>query len=165
MKKKSNNKKLIIDIAREYKKSNKNVLIINSDINTKSKYSNKFETENNILLESEKIVEQEIEKLINNVEKNISMLEITHKGMEITLKTIDRLRKIVDILNQKYDIILIDNNSINYNTLTLFWIKIAQIRVLNIKYGNVTIPQVLDVIQKTENIDEKIDIGIIDSDI
>lgn len=162
--KKSNNRKLILNMAQEYKKANKNVLIINSNVNAKSKYNNKIETENNLLLKSKTISEQEIEKLIDNIEENISILEITDKGIEITLKTIDQLRTILDILNQKYDIILIDNNSINYNTLTLFWIKISKIRVLNIKYDNVSIPQLLDVAQITENINEEIDLGVIDCD-
>ncbi len=155
----SNNKKLILNLACEYKKNNKSVLIVNTNneryINEKNKKYYDIEEVN--------IDDSKVDSL--NKEAKINLLEFNYNNMEINLNTtLMEIQELFNRFSDKYNIILIDDNDLFSNDLTLLLVKFAKLKILNINYGKASLKQVSETIRLVDNLSEIIDIGIINND-
>lgn len=112
---------IVNNLANQYSKLYKKVLIIDTDIFSKTLTKvygkNQLNGLTNIL-EENKI--EEIEKLIQTTEKeNIYILPIGNENIEEDIFLKDTISNIINELTKKYDLILIDAPSINEKVLTI----------------------------------------------
>ena len=112
---------IVNNLANQYSKLYKKVLIIDTDIFSKTLTKvygkNQLNGLTNIL-EENKI--EEIEKLIQTTEKeNIYVLPIGNENIEEDIFLKDTISNIINELTKKYDLILIDAPSINEKVLTI----------------------------------------------
>lgn len=120
------------NLANQYAKIYNKVLLIDTDIISKSltKFYNKEEKEGLTNILKEKDINK-IEKLIQKTQNgNLYFLPVGNNNVEEDLFLKEKINNILEELKKEYDVILIDSSSINENIAPIHLVNIADATVI-----------------------------------
>ncbi len=148
------NSYIVNNLASQYSKIYNKVLLIDTDIISKTLtkyYTKKEEKGLTNILETNKIAE--IEKLIQKTQKeNIYFLPAGNNKIEEDIFLQENINNVLEEIKNKYDIILIDTLAINESVIPIHLANIADATIITIETGKTKIES----IQKAKSTIEKV---------
>lgn len=156
--KKVGNSYIANNLASQYAKVYEKVLLIDTDIISKTltKYYGKKEKEGlTNVLEKSRITE--IEKVIQETQKdNLYFIPVGNNKVEEEIFMQDNINNIIENLKEKFDIIIIDGLSINEYVAPICLANIADTTVITMQTGKTKIESILKAKSTIENVGGRI---------